>query len=301
MLLPGTGDRGRPIQRRIAAEVRTIGAPIIAQTKAIQDAAARMSDHAIGTARVILSAEEKLRQRVRSVLRVAVATIFFGISGLISLGANATAAFAKKVSSDRGKHTTSIKRTAKHVSMRSHRHSVKSGKHRHPSVAHHAHQKTLQKLATSIKSGRISHGIASWYGKQFHNRRTASGIRFNTHAMMAAHRTLPFGTKVRVTNLATHKSCVVEITDRGPYAKHRVIDLSLAAAQKIDMTKTGTAPVEIEVLGNVEPTVYQDIAFEPARHLKRRARPVFDRIPAFPNRSLAAMLNAPVPDEHRGQ
>src|SRR5437660_12008878 len=106
MLLPGTEHRGAPIQRKI------VPMSIIANTRAITNAAA-------DTARIIISAEEKLRQRVRSILRVAVATIFFGISGLISLGANATAAFAKKVSPDRGKSPTShlnVKRTAKHVS-----------------------------------------------------------------------------------------------------------------------------------------------------------------------------------------
>ena len=140
---------------------------------------------------------------------MAVATIFFGISGLISLGANATAAFAKKVSPDRARHSLQLKRTAKHVPVHS--------KHRHKSMIDHAASlhKTLHHVASSIKSGRIMHGVASWYGHQF-GRKTASGVRFNTHAMMAAHRTLPFGTKVRVTNLATHKSCVVEITDRGP-------------------------------------------------------------------------------------
>jgi len=266
--------RGVQHQGRIAIE------RIEAHSKAIQSAA-------ISTAKVVITAEEKLRQRVRSVLRVAVATIFFGISGLISLGANATVAFAKKVSSDRNKskHSLHIKRTAKHLMSATHRHSAK---HKHQIASNH--RKTMHQIASSIKSGKISHGIASWYGKQFHNRRTASGIRFNTHAMMAAHKTLPFGTKVRVTNLATHKSCIVEITDRGPFAKNRVIDLSLAAAEKIDMTKTGTAPVEIEVLGgtSIEPTMYQDLAVKRLKHTK----PVFDRIPTFPNRTLASMLNA---------
>jgi rare lipoprotein A (peptidoglycan hydrolase) len=285
MLLPGTGRYGVPTQRKIVPE------SIIANTRAISNAAHRMSDHALLTAKIVISAEEKLQQRVRSVLRVTVATIFFGISGLISLGANATAAFAKKVSPDRGKSSTSsVKRTAKglidhprHLMSATHRHSAK---HKHQIASNH--HKTMHQIASSMRSGRISHGIASWYGKQFQHRKTASGIRFNTHAMMAAHKTLPFGTKVRVTNLATHKSCIVEITDRGPYAKHRVIDLSLAAAEKIDMTKTGTAPVEIEVLGVMEPTMYQDLA---TRHLKRH-EPVFDGIPNFPARTLAGMLNA---------
>src|SRR6185369_1178516 len=76
-------------------------------------------------------------------------------------------------------------------------------------------------------------GTASWYGHGFHNRKTASGKKFNQNALMAAHRTLPFGTLVKVTNTANNRSCVVEITDRGPYAKNRIIDLSRSAAQEL--------------------------------------------------------------------
>ncbi len=103
-------------------------------------------------------------------------------------------------------------------------------------------------------------GIASWYGHEFNRRRTASGVRFNTHEMMAAHRTLPFGTKVLVTNLENHKSCVVEITDRGPYERGRIIDLSYAAAEKIGMAQSGVAPVQLEVLGTSEPSVMENLA-----------------------------------------
>ena len=92
-------------------------------------------------------------------------------------------------------------------------------------------------------------GRASWYGPGFHGRRTASGERFNIWAMTAAHRSLPFGTKVRVTNLRNGRSVVVRINDRGPYSGGRVIDLSKAAAQAIGMIRSGTAPVRIEVMG----------------------------------------------------
>ncbi len=76
-------------------------------------------------------------------------------------------------------------------------------------------------------------GKASWYGPGFHGRRTASGERFNTNDLTAAHKTLPFGTKVRVTNTKTGRSVVVRINDRGPYAHGRVIDLSKASARSI--------------------------------------------------------------------
>lgn len=92
-------------------------------------------------------------------------------------------------------------------------------------------------------------GKASWYGPGFHGRRTANGERFNTWAYTAAHRSLPFGTEVRVTNLSNGQAVVVRINDRGPYIGGRVIDLSKAAAQAIGMIRSGTAPVRIEILG----------------------------------------------------
>lgn len=95
-------------------------------------------------------------------------------------------------------------------------------------------------------------GVASWYGKAFHGRLTASGERFDMYAMTACHPTLPFGTKVRVTNNENHKSVIVKITDRGLLYDGRVLDLSYAAAKKLDMAHDGLAPVTIEVLGKPE-------------------------------------------------
>ena len=85
----------------------------------------------------------------------------------------------------------------------------------------------------------LQKGVASWYGPGFHGKKTANGERFNTHALTAAHKTLPFGTKVRVTNESTGKSVVVRINDRGPYAHGRVIDLSKAAAQAVGIEGVG--------------------------------------------------------------
>jgi rare lipoprotein A len=79
-------------------------------------------------------------------------------------------------------------------------------------------------------------GLASWYGPGFHGRRTANGERFNTHALTAAHRSLQFGTQVRVTNNTNGRSVVVRINDRGPYVGGRVIDLSNAAARAIGVS-----------------------------------------------------------------
>ncbi len=89
-------------------------------------------------------------------------------------------------------------------------------------------------------------GIASWYGPGFQGRRTASGERFNTQAMTAAHKTLPFGTRVRVTSAATGKEVVVRINDRGPFIAGRIIDLSRAAAQALGFV--GIKRVELQVL-----------------------------------------------------
>lgn len=92
-------------------------------------------------------------------------------------------------------------------------------------------------------------GIASWYGPGFHGRRTASGKRFNTHKLTAAHRTLPFGTKVRVTNLANDKTVELEINDRGPAKKtQRLIDLSKAAAKRLGFASAGVTRVRVEVI-----------------------------------------------------
>lgn len=95
-------------------------------------------------------------------------------------------------------------------------------------------------------------GRASWYGRAFHGRRTANGERYDMHALTAAHRTLPLGSYVRVTNPATSRSVVVRINDRGPYARGRVIDLSMAAANLLDMRHAGTARVKIEGLSQQE-------------------------------------------------
>lgn len=91
-------------------------------------------------------------------------------------------------------------------------------------------------------------GVASWYGPGFHGRHTANGERYNMNDMTAAHKTLKFGTKVRVTNQNNGRSVVVRINDRGPYVGSRIIDLSKSAAQAIDMIGPGTAAVTVEVL-----------------------------------------------------
>lgn len=99
-----------------------------------------------------------------------------------------------------------------------------------------------------VPAPELERGIASWYGPKFHGSDTASGERYDMHQLTAAHRTLPFGTVVRVRNLMNGLVTEVRINDRGPFKKNRIIDLSNAAARAIDMVGPGTAPVELRVL-----------------------------------------------------
>jgi rare lipoprotein A len=108
---------------------------------------------------------------------------------------------------------------------------------------------------TSMSKGFRNRGIASWYGKRFHGRKTASGQRFDMHALTAAHRTLPLPSYVRVTNPTNGASVVVLVNDRGPYARNRVIDLSYAAASALGITKRGTAMVDLQVIANPPTTL----------------------------------------------
>ena len=94
-----------------------------------------------------------------------------------------------------------------------------------------------------------SSAVASYYADKYHGRKTSNGEIFNMYDLTAAHKTLPFNTKVKVTNLSNGKSVIVRINDRGPFIKGREIDLSKAAAVKIGMIKSGTAKVSLEIVG----------------------------------------------------
>jgi peptidoglycan lytic transglycosylase len=96
--------------------------------------------------------------------------------------------------------------------------------------------------------GYTEEGNASWYGEPFNGRRASNGETYDMYKLTAAHRTLPFETMVRVTNLNNGKSTTVRITDRGPFVENRIIDLSLAAAREIDSVGPGVVPVRVEVI-----------------------------------------------------
>lgn len=105
--------------------------------------------------------------------------------------------------------------------------------------------------ASAPASGRVLltlEGIASYYAQDFHGKQTSNGELFDMNALTAAHRTFPFDTMVRVTNLSNNRTVVVRVNDRGPFVDGRVIDLSLGAAKEIGLIQTGTARVKLEVL-----------------------------------------------------
>ncbi|MCK5829051.1 MAG: septal ring lytic transglycosylase RlpA family protein [Methylococcales bacterium] len=100
----------------------------------------------------------------------------------------------------------------------------------------------------TTQSAFAEEGIAAYYSDVFHGRKTASGDIYNKNKLTAAHKTLPYGTKVKVTHLKNDKSVIVTITDRGPFTPKRIIDLSYAAAQTIDLIKPGISMVRLEIL-----------------------------------------------------
>ena len=105
-----------------------------------------------------------------------------------------------------------------------------------------------QEIQVEVAKSETIVGIASYYATKFHGKRTASGERFNSKVLTAAHLTLPFGTLLKVTNLRNMKTVIVRVNDRGPHVRGRIVDLSRAAAELIGMRHTGTARVELEIL-----------------------------------------------------
>ena len=115
-------------------------------------------------------------------------------------------------------------------------------------------------------------GVASWYGKKFHGKKTANGERYDMHTMSAAHKTLPMPTMVRVTNLDNGRSVVVRVNDRGPFVKSRIIDLSYAAARSLGYDKKGTARVRVQALnGNTSTARNTSVIPKPSRQVSNRA------------------------------
>ncbi|QPJ62683.1 MAG: septal ring lytic transglycosylase RlpA family protein [Candidatus Nitronauta litoralis] len=115
-----------------------------------------------------------------------------------------------------------------------------------PAIPYRVDGKTYYPVANA--SGYSRKGIASWYGPKFHGKKTSSGEIYNMHSLTAAHKTLPFNTRVRVINKLNNRSVIVRINDRGPFVGRRIIDLSYGAGVKLGMVKNGTVPVSLRAL-----------------------------------------------------
>jgi rare lipoprotein A len=119
---------------------------------------------------------------------------------------------------------------------------------RNPAQPSRSNEGTPNNPSSPAHGWSVEQGLASWYGVPYHGRRAADGEIYDMYKLTAAHRTLPFNTVVRVTNLTNNESVDVRITDRGPFVEDRIIDLSLAAARAIDMVMAGTARVRVEII-----------------------------------------------------
>jgi rare lipoprotein A len=134
--------------------------------------------------------------------------------------------------------------------------------------------------------GYVERGIASWYGRKFHRRRTSSGEPYDMYAMTAAHKRLPLPTYVRVTNLENGRSAVLRVNDRGPFHSNRIIDLSFAAAKKLDIIRNGTGLVEVQAINPRQPMPTQS-TFLPT---VSRDPDVYIQVGAFASRQNAETL-----------
>lgn len=144
-------------------------------------------------------------------------------------------------------------------------------------------QLTVQVAVAQI--GFVQEGNASYYADRFHGKRTSSGERYDQMAFTAAHRELPFGCMVKVTNLENNLSVVVRINDRGPFKRNRVLDLSLAGAQQLDMVRNGIAHIRLEVVGVKDPPPHPSPAAEAPQ--AQAGRKPSNAAPAIPIKKVA--------------
>jgi len=141
----------------------------------------------------------------------------------------------------------------------------------------------------STASGYDQTGMASWYGRDFHGKRTANGERYDMHALSAAHKTLPLPSLVRVTNLENGRSVVVRVNDRGPFVKRRLIDLSWAAANALGYAGQGTARVRVQSLDTASPPVPSRSIQTVVRHTPSPSSTSTQPLPKQPTPSIAGM------------
>jgi len=190
-------------------------------------------------------------------MRSFIAIAAFGVAGMAASAVPASAAWnchgAKYVCGASASHKAAKTRVSHKASHSRHAHASHRGakqaryaSRKHSVRRNYASAPRKQRVAHAAPRGGSSSGMASYY---WQGQMTASGTRFNPNALTAAHRSLPFGTRVRVTNRNNGRSVVVIINDRGPFIGGRIIDLSRAAAQAISMTGAGVAMVSLEILG----------------------------------------------------
>ena len=173
---------------------------------------------------------EASKKRARSAFRAIVVALFV-LTGYLTIGSNLDLAFAKNAA----RRVVSKMRQVKSKGQFRLLNIYKTISASNPSLIHAMNNATT--------------GLASWYGGMFHGRKTAMGTTYNMYAMTAAHRSLPLGTWVKVTNERNGKFAVVQVTDRGPYVANRIMDLSYAAAQKLGYANAGTTKISMKVIG----------------------------------------------------
>lgn len=141
-------------------------------------------------------------------------------------------------------------------------------------------------------SGFVERGTASWYGPNFHGKRTSSGETYNMHALTAAHKTLPLPTWVKVRNLQNGKSVVVKVNDRGPFKDERIIDLSYAAANKLGVVGPGTAEVEVVALESADSTARAPVRVIPLASPQDAVDEIFIQLGSFGSEQNALELQS---------
>lgn len=205
------------------------------------------------------TAKAKTKAKLGSALRIAVASLLLTFASLFSLG-DTGVAFAKKAAKKTVQKTRSIKAKAKSIrpiamkAIRAGAAKVKKVGGGEFKLLNGYKAMAAANPALAAKWNSAKEGMASWYGGFFHGRKTAMGTTYNMNEMTAAHRTLPLGTVIKVTNLENNQDVVVTVTDRGPYVGvgERILDLSKAAAQAVGYFDKGVGHIKYEILNSPE-------------------------------------------------
>lgn len=148
--------------------------------------------------------------------------------------------------------------------------------------------KKTPKTTENIVAHNAKKGIASWYGNQFHGKKTATGEFFDMHAMTAAHKNLPLDSYAQVTNLENHRTVIVRINDRGPFFGERVLDLSYSAAKQLGMNESGTSKVEIKTIAPQQAL----------KQMQQQHQPIYLQVGSFNNKKLAEELLKNLKQQH---